>query len=431
MSLIEEAPLGETVAERSVAIPKHLKGIARFLRYAGPAIVVSVGYMDPGNWGTDIGAGSQYEFKLLWSVVLAGLAAIYLQNLSAKLGVAGGMDLATACRLNYSKTWKWILWAGAQLAIVACDLAEVIGSAVALNLLFHIPLLIGVFVTAADVLLILSLEKFGFRKLEAIVLGLVVTIGFCFLFQLAISRPDWHAAALGAVTPWIGTQDALILVVGILGATVMPHNLYLHSALVKTRAFDHTGDALKMNRLDTYIALGVATFVNCAILIVAASTFYRHGHHEVSELQDAYGLLKPLLGGFAPAAFAIGLLAAGQSSTITGTLAGQVVMEGFLGLKIEPWLQRLLTRSLAVIPAALFIAIQGGSNTVQLLVISQVVLSMQLPFAVFPLVWMTGSKKIMGDHASKPAAQAIGLFLGFVILALNGLLLYLTFTGKA
>lgn len=429
----EASPLNagsESIAHHSIAIPKGAQGLARFLAFAGPAIIVSVGYMDPGNWGTDIGAGSQFNYNLLWIVVLSGLAAIFLQNLSARLGVAGNVDLANGCRIRYGDRWKIPLWIAAQIAIVACDLAEVIGSAVALKLLFHIPLLAGVFITALDVLLILMLEKFGFRKIEAIVLSLVAIIAGCFIFELALCRPEWDQVAVHSVVPWMKGKDAVLLVVGIVGATVMPHNLYLHSALVRTRKFTDTKEALRMNRLDTVIALGIATVVNAAILILAAATFFRAGHFNVQELGDAHALLKPLLGGLAPTVFAIGLLAAGQSSTITGTMAGQVVMEGLLGLKIKPAYQRLMTRGLAIVPAALVIAVKGEGNTMGLLVLSQIILSMQLPFAIFPLVAMTGDKKLMGEHATSKFVHLVGWILGILILLLNVVLIFQSVTGS-
>ncbi len=422
----EAESAASTIARHSVHVPKSAVGIARFLAFAGPAIIVSVGYMDPGNWGTDIGAGSQFNYNLLWAVVLAGLGAMFLQNLSARLGVAADIDLANGCRVRYGDRWKIPLWVAAQIAIVACDLAEVIGSAVALQLLFHVPLLWGVFLTALDVLLILMLEKFGFRKLEAIVLALVGIIATCFVIELIKCGPDWGQAAVHTVIPWMGGKDAILLAVGIIGATIMPHNLYLHSALVRTRKFSSKEVALKMNRLDTYLALGIATLVNAAILIVAAATFYRSGHYNVSELSDAYHLLKPILGGLAPIAFAIGLLASGQSSTITGTLAGQVVMEGLLGLKIKPAYQRLLTRALAIVPAALVIAIKGDGDTLGLLIFSQIILSMQLPFAIFPLVAMTGDKKVMGKYVSSKAVHVFGWCVGLVILCLNVVLIIQT-----
>lgn len=399
----------------------------RMLAFAGPGFMVSVGYMDPGNWGTDLAGGSKFGYALLWVILASNLMAIFLQTLCARLGIVTGKDLAQACRDYYSKPIALALWVLCEIAIIACDLAEVVGSAVALNLLLGIPLVWGVLITGFDVLLLLMLINFGFRKLEAVVFVLVSTIAICFVYNIFLAQPDVGAIVSGTFVPSMPSMDAMLISLGILGATVMPHNLYLHSSIVQTRKYaqDHVGkrDAIRFNTVDTVVALGSAFFVNAAILILAAAVFHRQGI-EVEELQDAHQLLAPALGGFAATAFAVALLASGQSSTITGTLAGQIVMEGFLRIRIKPWIRRAITRGLAIIPAIVVISATGGKDTVQLLVISQVVLSMQLPFAIFPLLAVTSSKKRMGEFVNPLWAKVVGYVICTLIASLNVYLLW-------
>lgn len=407
----------------TVSVPKGGSWLRKFMTISGPAYLVSVGYMDPGNWATDLAGGSKYGYQLLWVVLLSNLMAIFLQNLCARMGVVARMDLAQACRAYYPRPAAIILWLLCEVAIIACDLAEVIGSAIGLNLLFHIPLVMGVLLTGADVLLLLGLMHWGFRKLEALVITLVLTIGACFAVQIFQAQPDWLAVTTGLFHPSMPNLEALAISLGILGATVMPHNLYLHSALVQTRDTADIDTSLKANKWDTVIALGGAFFVNAGILILAAAVFYPSGV-VVDELQQAYKLLTPMLGGTAATLFAVALLCSGQSSTITGTLAGQIVMEGFLHIKVKPWLRRLITRLLAIGPALWAITATGGSHTVQMLVISQVVLSMQLPFAIFPLVQFTSDPNRMGQYANSTATRSLAYLIGTAISTLNFYLLY-------
>ncbi|WP_010217288.1 Nramp family divalent metal transporter [Sphingomonas sp. PAMC 26621] len=401
----------------------------QWLGFAGPGFLVSVGYMDPGNWGTDLAGGSQFGYTLLWVILASNLMAIFLQVLCARLGIVTGRDLAQSCRDYYSKPASVALWLLCEIAIIACDLAEVVGSAVALNLLLGLPLVWGVVITGLDVLLLLLLINRGFRKIEAVVIALVATIGLCFAYTIVLAKPDWSAVALGAVTPDIPNTAALLIALGILGATVMPHNLYLHSSIVQTRAFGSgkrdIKAALTFNTIDTVVALGMAFFVNAAILVLAAAVFWRNGM-VVTELQDAHQLLRPALGGVAATAFALALLASGQSSTITGTLAGQIVMEGFLRIRVRPWLRRMVTRGLAIIPALIVISATGGKDTVELLVVSQVVLSMQLPFAIFPLMMVTSNRARMGEYANPLWVKLLGFAICSVIAGLNVYLLWET-----
>ena len=430
------ASLAETF--RSLPIPPKSAGfLRRLLAFAGPGYLVAVGYMDPGNWATDLAGGSAYGYLLLSVVLASSLAAMVLQSLSARLGIGAGRDLAQACRDAFPRWINLPLWALCELAIAACDLAEVIGSAVALQLLFGLPLLWGVLFTGFDVLLLLLLQRLGVRWLEAVIIALLVVIGGCFAVELALSRPDWAGAARGLVpSPRLfADPTALYLAIGILGATVMPHNLYLHSALVQSRRYELTEggrrDALRYATLDSTIALSFAFFINAAILVLAASAFHARGLNEVAELQDAHRLLSPLLG--APAAamlFAVALLASGQNSTVTGTLAGQVVMEGFLGLRLKPWLRRVITRGLALAPAVAVTAWLGERGTGQLLVLSQVVLSLQLPFALIPLVMFTADRRKMGALVAPRWLSAVGWAIAAVILAAVGLLLWNTLTGR-
>jgi manganese transport protein len=415
----------------SVPVTGAAGWLRRFLAFAGPGYLVSVGYMDPGNWATDLAGGAKFGYALLWVILLSNLMAMFLQTLCVRLGVASGRDLAQACRDRYSKPVAYVLWILCEIAIIACDLAEVVGSAVALNLLFGVPLVWGVVITGFDVLLLLAAMHFGFRKIEAIVLTLVTTVAACFAVEVFLSRPDWGPLATGLFVPTVPNAEAFYIALGILGATVMPHNLYLHTALVQTRDIDTTSAgkrlAIRYNTIDTIVALGAAFFVNAAILVVAAAVFNRAGHFDVSELQEAHRLLAPLLGApIASTAFAVALLASGQSSTITGTLAGQIVMEGFLKIRIRPWLRRLITRLLAIVPAILLIGVSGGKNTVGLLVFSQVVLSMQLSFAIFPLMSFTSDKKLMGEFANPRGVKIVGYAICTLIASLNLYLLYET-----
>ena len=415
----------------SVSVSGAKGWLRRFLAFAGPGYLVSVGYMDPGNWATDLAGGAQFGYALIWVILLSNLMAIFLQTLCARLGVVTGRDLAQACREQYSKPVAYVLWVLCEIAIIACDLAEVIGSAVALNLLFGLPLVWGVLITGFDVMLLLAAMHFGFRKIEAIVLTLVSTVALCFALQVFLSSPDWGGVAMGMFVPTLPGREAFYIALGILGATVMPHNLYLHTALVQTRDVAPTSAgrrlAIRYNTTDTVIALGAAFFVNAAILIVAAAVFHRAGLHHVSELQEAHRLLAPLLGApIAATAFAVALLASGQSSTITGTLAGQIVMEGFLRIRIRPWLRRLITRLLAIGPAVLLISASGGKETVELLVFSQVVLSMQLSFATFPLMKFTSDRALMGEFVNPRWVKILGYGICTLIAVLNLALLFQT-----
>jgi len=396
-------------------------GWRRLFAFVGPALLVSVGYMDPGNWATDLEGGARFGYQLLWVLAVSNLIALLLQSLAARLGIVAGTDLARATRDHYSRPVAVALWLLAEIAIIACDLAEVIGSAVALQLLFGIPLVWGALITGFDVLLILVLQHYGARRIEAVIAALVLTIGACFAFELLLARPDWGQVASG-FAPHLDARS-LYVAIGILGATVMPHNLYLHSALVSTRAIGATAaakrEALRYNRIDTLIALNIAFFVNAGILVLAAAAFHSRGI-AVDELAQAHELLAPLLGtGLASVAFALALLAAGQSSTITGTLAGQVVMEGFLNLRLSPVLQRLVTRGLALIPAVAVLAIHGKEGVLPLLVLSQVALSIQLPFAVIPLVRFAGSRRILGALAAPAWMRALAWIATVFIVALN------------
>jgi manganese transport protein len=427
---------------RSVKIPKvgrNWWGLFRkLLAFSGPGYLIAVGYMDPGNWATDLAGGSQFNYILLSVVVISSLMAIFLQHLALKLGVATGRDLAQACRDHFHPAINFILWIGCEVAIAACDLAEVIGSAIALNLLFGLPLIWGVCLTACDVLAVLYLQHRGFRIIEVLVLALIGIIAVSFGIQIFLSKPDFGAIALGCVpSPEILHNHAMFYVaIGILGATVMPHNLYLHSSIAQTRHYELTSmgkrEAIFFGTIDSTVALFFALFINAAILIVAAATFYRSGHHEVAEIQDAYKLLSPLLGvGAASTLFAVALLASGQNSTLTGTLAGQIVMEGFLRLRLPPVLRRLITRLIAIIPAVIVTALLGENGTAQLLILSQVILSMQLSFAVIPLVMFTSDKAKMGEFVNPGWIKIGGWFLAIVIALLNAYLLWQNFTGSA
>jgi len=407
----------------------------RALGFIGPGFLVAVGYMDPGNWATDLAAGSRYGYTLLFVIMASNLMAILLQSLSLKLGIASERDLAQACRERYSRPVTIALWLFAEIAIAACDLAEVIGSAIALQLLFDIPLIVGVIITSLDVLLILLLEHRGFRYLEAFIMVLIGTIAVLFGIETFLSRPEWLPVLHHLFVPstaLFSNPDMLYIAIGILGATVMPHNLYLHSSIVQTRNYPRTipgkREAIRLANFDSAIALTMALFINAAILIVAAAVFHRTGHTEVAEIGDAYKLLTPLLG-FTGASvmFALALLASGQNSTITGTLAGQIVMEGFLELRLPNWQRRLITRLVAIVPTVIVTAIYGSSGTARLLVFSQVILSMQLSFAVFPLIHFTSDKESMGPFANRTWLRILGWAVALLIAGLNAWLLLQTF----
>ncbi len=408
----------------------------KLLAFAGPGYLVAVGYMDPGNWATDLAGGSRFGYTLLSVILLSNLMAVLLQGLASKLGIVTGRDLAQACRDHYSRPVAIGLWFLCEIAIAACDLAEVIGSAIALKLLFGIPITWGILITAVDVLLLLALQRRGFRLLEAVVIILIATIGACFLFEMVISRPDLAAVARGFVpdAEILRNRDMLYIAIGILGATVMPHNLYLHSSIVQTRRYEESvqgrREAVKYAFFDSTVALTMALFINAAILIVAAATFNTTGNTQVAEIQDAHKLLTPLLGVTgASTVFALALLASGQNSTLTGTLAGQIVMEGFLDLRLRPWVRRLITRAVAIVPAVAVSAAYGESGTAKLLIFSQVVLSLQLSFAVFPLVAFTSDRKKMGEFVNPRWLKAAAYFVAVVIAFFNGWLLVQTIAG--
>jgi manganese transport protein len=422
-----------SLAEVYRSVPVHGTSTWRkMLAFAGPGYLVAVGYMDPGNWATDLAGGSQFGYTLLSVILLSNLMAVLLQGLASKLGIVTGRDLAQACRDHYSKPVAVTLWALCELAIAACDLAEVIGSAIALNLLFNIPLPYGVILTSLDVLLLLYLQNKGFRFLEALVIVLVATVGLCFLFEMFLSRPEIGPMMSGFIPrrEIVVNKDMLYISIGILGATVMPHNLYLHSSIVQTRRYEETADgkreAVRFAFIDSTFALSIALFINAAILIVAAATFHTSGHTGVAEIQDAHKLLTPLLGAGASTVFALALLASGQNSTLTGTLAGQIVMEGFLNIRLRPWLRRLITRLIAIVPAVLTAIFYGENGTAHLLIFSQVILSLQLSFAVFPLVMFTSDASKMGEFANSRLLKALAYAVGIVIAVLNGWLLVTT-----
>ncbi len=407
----------------------------KILAFAGPGYLVAVGYMDPGNWATDLAGGSRFGYTLLSVILISNLMAVLLQGLASKLGIVTGRDLAQACRDHYSTPVVWMLWFLCEIAIAACDLAEVIGSAIALNLMFGISLPVGVAITAFDVLLLLYLQNKGVRILEALVITLVATVGICFGFELFLARPDVAGVLKGFIptADIISDREKLYIAIGILGATVMPHNLYLHSSIVQTRRYEQTvegkREAVRYAFVDSTIALSFALFINAAILIVAAATFHTSGNSEVAEIQDAYKLLTPLLGAGASTVFALALLASGQNSTLTGTLAGQIVMEGFLNLRIRPWLRRLITRLIAIIPAVIVSIMYGESGTAKLLILSQVILSLQLSFAVFPLVMFTSNKLKMGEFVNPVWLKAMAYLVATVIASLNVWLLFQTVRG--
>ncbi len=402
-------------SHRTIPFSSSASWFRKILAFAGPGYLVAVGYMDPGNWATDIGGGSKFGYTLLSVILISNLMAMFLQALSAKLGIATGRDLAQACREQYSRRTGLFLWVVCEIAIAACDLAEVLGSAVALKLLFGLPLLAGVLITAFDVLIVLALQGRGFRLVEAFVVTLIASIAACFAYEIFFAHPLWREAAIG-----------------ILGATVMPHNLYLHSSIVQTRAFGSSTrdrrEAVHYAIFDSTLALGFALFINAAILVLGAAAFHTRGLHNVAEIADAYRLLSPVLGAsLASTLFACALLASGQNSTLTGTLAGQIVMEGFLDIRLKPWLRRLITRSIAIIPAALVIGFAGENKVTSLLILSQVILSFQLPFAVIPLIQFTGDRSKMGEFANSRFTTVVAWVVAAAILFFNAELLWLIF----
>lgn len=410
----------------SVSIERGKSNWRKFLSYVGPGLMIAVGYMDPGNWATDIEGGARFGYTLLSVILISNIFAILLQYLSLKLGIVTNRDLAQACKDNYSRPVAFVLWILAEIAIAATDLAEVIGSAIAINLLFGIPLIVGIIITVLDVLILLLLQNRGFRYLEAFVGGLIFVISFCFLFNLILAQPEIGSVMKGLIpqVDIIKNADMLYIGIGILGATVMPHNLYLHSSIVQTRdignKLEDKKEAIKFATIDSTVSLVLAFFINSAILILAASTFHENNLYEIAEIEQAYRMLEPLLGTkLAPIFFAIALLAAGQNSTLTGTLAGQIVMEGFLNIRIKPWLRRLITRLIAIVPAMIVTILFGEHATGELLILSQVILSLQLSFAIVPLIIFTNDKDKMGEFAnSKPLMIAIWL-IAILIISLN------------
>jgi len=421
---------------RSIPVPGQGGYWRKLAAFAGPGYLIAVGYMDPGNWATDIAGGARFGYALLSVVLISNFVAMFLQWQSLRLGIASGRDLARLCRERFGRRTVIALWAASEVAIVACDLAEVIGTAIALQLLFHLPLLAGVAITVVDTLVIMGLQKRGFRYIEALVITLTGVIGACFVVELSLCKLDGGAILAGFAPSahLLANPAMLYIALGIFGATVMPHNLYLHSAIAQTRRFERTPrgrrEAIHFSTVDCFAALGFALFVNAAILILAAAAFHATGHAGVAQIADAYKLLTPLLGTTAASIlFALALLASGQNSTLTGTMAGQVVMEGFLGLRMKPWIRRLTTRMAAVVPTFLVIAILGESSATRLLIFSQVILSLQLGFAVIPLIAFTGDASIMGPFASGARVKAIGWALAAAILGVNGWLVVQTLIG--
>jgi len=421
-------------SHRTIPFSSGASWFRKILAFAGPGYLVAVGYMDPGNWATDIGGGSKFGYTLLSVILISNLMAMFLQALSAKLGIATGRDLAQACREHYSHRTGLFLWVVCEIAIAACDLAEVLGSAVALKLLFGLPLLAGVLITAFDVLIVLALQGRGFRLVEAFVVTLIASIAACFAYEIFFAHPLWREAAMGFIprAEILRNREMLYIAIGILGATVMPHNLYLHSSIVQTRAFGSSTrdrrEAVRYAIFDSTLALGFALFINAAILVLGAAAFHTRGLHNVAEIADAYKLLSPVLGAsLASTLFACALLASGQNSTLTGTLAGQIVMEGFLDIRLKPWRRRLITRSVAIIPAALVIGFAGENKVTSLLILSQVILSFQLPFAVIPLIQFTGDRSRMGEFVNSRFTTVVAWVVAAAILFFNGELVWLIF----
>jgi manganese transport protein len=418
----------------SIAVPHGAGFWRKLFAFAGPGYLVAVGYMDPGNWATDLAGGARFGYALLSVIMISNLMAILLQALAARLGIASGRDLAQACRDHYSRPTTIVLWLLCEIAIAACDLAEVLGAAIALNLLIGLPLIWGVVLTALDVLIVLFLQQRGFRYVEALVIALIVLIAGSFAIEIWLSKPNPVEVAAGFIptTQILGDQEMLYIAIGILGATVMPHNLYLHSSIVQTRkyldTFESKAEAIRFATIDSSFALMFALFINAAILVMAAATFHGTGYEDVADIHDAYQLLTPLLGTTAASTlFAVALLCSGQNATLTGTLAGQIVMEGFINLRLRPWLRRLITRLIAIVPAVVVIAIYGDEGTGPLLILSQVILSLQLPFAVFPLVLFTSDRAKMGPFASPRWVKILAWTVAVIIATLNVWLLYQTF----
>ena len=420
----------------SVGIPTGAGFWRKMFAFAGPGYLVAVGYMDPGNWATDLAGGARYGYTLLSVIMISNLMAILLQALAARLGIASGRDLAQACRDSFSRPVTIVLWVFCEIAIAACDLAEVVGAAIALNLLFHLPLVWGVILTAFDVLIVLFLQGRGFRYVEALVIALIFLIAGSFAIEIWLSRPDFTAIAVGFIpqAEVLRNPSMLYIAIGILGATVMPHNLYLHSSIVQTRkygdAVEDRREAIRFASIDSAVALMFALFINAAILVMSAAVFHGSGHEDVADIGDAYKLLSPLLGTtMASVLFAVALLCSGQNATLTGTLAGQIVMEGFINLRLRPWLRRLVTRLIAIIPAILVVMVYGERGTGPLLILSQVILSLQLPFAVFPLVMFTGDVHKMGSFVNPPWVKVLAWTVAVIIALLNVWLLYQTFAS--
>jgi manganese transport protein len=435
--LVNEPSLPEVYS--TVRIARTPQFWRRLMGFAGPGFMIAVGYMDPGNWATDIAGGARFGYALLFVIMLSNLMAILLQSLSLRLGVATERDLAQLCRESYGPRTSFMLWIFAEIAIAACDLAEVIGSAIALQLLFHIPLFYGVLITGADVLLILVMQRWGLRYVESLVIVLIATIVALFGIQIFFSRPEFWPVVRATLVPSrsiLTNPGMFFIAMGIVGATVMPHNLYLHSSLVQSRNYARTAEgkreAVKLANIDSGVALMLALFVNAAILAVAAAVFHRSGHFEVAAIQDAYKLLSPLVGAAgASTLFAVALLASGQNSSITGTMAGQVVMQGFISLKIAPWLRRVITRAIAIVPTVFVVAFMGERGTEQLLLLSQVILSLQLSFAVIPLVKFTSDRSKMGELVNGRGVQVAAWTVATVIVGMNGWFLVMTMLGKA
>jgi manganese transport protein len=422
----EKSGVSLSEVHRSVSVPKSAGFLKRVFAFIGPAYLVSVGYMDPGNWATDLEGGARFSYQLLWVLLMSNLMAVLLQTLSARMGVVSGKDLAQACRDNYPRPVTYVLWVLCEIAIAACDLAEVLGTAIGLNLLFGLPLIYGVIITGFDTLLLLVIQRYGIRKMEAMILGFVTIIGVSFIVQVFLAKPEWGELLTGFI-PRLNSES-LYVAIAILGATVMPHNLYLHSALVQTRIIGTTEEskreACKFNLIDTAFALNGAFFVNAAILIVSAAVFYKNGI-VVTEIQQAHKLLDPLMGtAIAGALFGVALIAAGQSSTLTGTLAGQIVMEGFLQLRIRPFIRRLVTRLIAIIPAIVVISLKGDEGSYDLLILSQVILSLQLPFAILPLIRLTSDRQVMGAFANEGWVKVLSWTVAAIIAGLNTTLLF-------
>ena len=429
-----EAAERKSLSEVNASIDStNRKGWRKVLAFLGPAYLVSVGYMDPGNWATDIAGGSKFGYTLIWVLLMSNLMALLLQSLSARLGIVRQLDLAQASRKTYNPVVNFCLWLLAEIAIAACDLAEVLGMAIGLQLIFGLPMIWGVTLSVFDTLLLLFLQSYGMRKIELFIISLVAIIGGSFLVEMIIAKPALGELVVGFI-PSLPSDEALYIAIGIIGATVMPHNLYLHSSLVQTRRIDRNEKgiwaSIKYNFLDSAIALNAAFFVNAAILILAASTFFKAGMHDIADIQDAHRFLEPLLGThWAPLLFGIALIAAGQSSTITGTLAGQIVMEGYLNLRIAPWLRRLITRMIAIIPAYIVILVYGENETGALLVFSQVVLSLQLGFAIIPLIHFNSDKRKMGIYVIKPWVKITAWVIAIIIVSLNVKLVMQEITG--